>query len=484
MSTIGSASKGKIVWTADEDEQLFNAVELDKQHRVDDSEDDEDWDMIAQSVPGKTAVQCFKRYLVLNRDRGGGESSFEAAAAASAAAEDKDKGEEHEDNQFNSKPNATTSMKRPGSSSEQGQETKRPKAAAAATTVKAETASTADVRWSQDESRLLTKLVDQYKDLAAPRWNEIASNFHDKAAVDCLTKYQTLKKPRVVKGKGSWTAEEDAILIEKRRELGKKWAKISAFLPGREGKQCRERFVNHLDPDLKKGEWTDNEESILIAMHQQHGNRWSTISKELPGRSENHVKNHWYSTIQRKFQQHGKDNLVRAAIEQTKIIQTGSSPSVAQQQYQHQQGAIDQRIGTHPETLHPGNLANPFQQYQSSSSVPYPYPYPSSQLSPNVQGAPYPPQPQHNPGISGNMPPPPYPQPYYYPQYPPHFNPASGVASRHGAPPPPDGGTGQGFGTSLGSAPTGMGPEDNAPESMTRVSASTEEEDKIRQEEV
>ncbi|MGK3748444.1 MAG: hypothetical protein ACI8RD_000736 [Bacillariaceae sp.] len=94
---------------------------------------------------------------------------------------------------------------------------------------------------------------------------------------------------------------------EKRRQYGRKWAKIAAHLPGRQGKQCRERFVNHLDPELKKGEWTDDEEAILIAMHELHGNRWANISKQLPGRSDNDVKNHWYSTIQRKFQQHGKE---------------------------------------------------------------------------------------------------------------------------------------------------------------------------------
>ena len=65
--------------------------------------------------------------------------------------------------------------------------------------------------------------------------------------------------------------------------------------------------MNHLDPNLKKGEWTDDEEAILIACHQQHGNRWAIIAKQLPGRSDNDVKNHWYSTIQRKFQQHGRD---------------------------------------------------------------------------------------------------------------------------------------------------------------------------------
>ena len=85
------------------------------------------------------------------------------------------------------------------------------------------------------------------------------------------------------------------------------WSKIAEFLPGRSGKQIRERFVNHLDPNLKKSEWTDDEEAILIGMHKHHGNKWTLISKNLPGRSDNDVKNHWYSTIARKFQMHGKD---------------------------------------------------------------------------------------------------------------------------------------------------------------------------------
>jgi hypothetical protein len=62
-----------------------------------------------------------------------------------------------------------------------------------------------------------------------------------------------------------------------------------------------------LDTELKKGEWMDDEEAILIAMHEHYGNRWANISKNLPGRSDNDVKNHWYSTIQRKFAQHGRN---------------------------------------------------------------------------------------------------------------------------------------------------------------------------------
>ena len=141
-----------------------------------------------------------------------------------------------------------------------------------------------------------------------PIWHDIAQNFKNKSAVDCLAQWQSMTHtPVSVKGKGSWTGEEDTILVGMYKKYGKKWAKIAAHLPGRVGKQCRERFVNHLDDSLKKTEWSDDEEAILISMHQHHGNRWANISKQLPGRSDNDVKNHWYSTIQRKFQQHGKD---------------------------------------------------------------------------------------------------------------------------------------------------------------------------------
>lgn len=148
----------------------------------------------------------------------------------------------------------------------------------------------------------------------------MAQNFNGKTAIDCLTKWQTLSTPPVIKGKGSWTAEEDNILRDKRALYGRKWAKIAAHLPGRQGKQCRERFVNHLDPELKKGEWTDDEEAILIALHEHHGNRWANIAKQLPGRSDNDVKNHWYSTIQRKFQQHGKDVSSPARVVPSHIV--------------------------------------------------------------------------------------------------------------------------------------------------------------------
>jgi hypothetical protein len=269
-------------WTPSEDKLLWESVQRDRKA----GDDEEDWDEIANAIPGKTAVQCFKRYTEL--------------AAAQASAPNPSSSSFLNTTSTTATSTGTTGVTATASSS----------LATEKETAAAESAEDNDSEdsgsWVDIEVSLLKKLVESYKD-SAPRWNEIAANFNNHTAIDCLTKWQAVTNPPVIKGKGSWTPEEDAILREKRLLYGRKWAKIAKHLPGRQGKQCRERFVNHLDPQLKKGEWTDDEEAILIALHEQHGNKWSNISKHLPGRSDNDTKNHWYSTIQRKFAQHGRD---------------------------------------------------------------------------------------------------------------------------------------------------------------------------------
>ena len=94
--------------------------------------------------------------------------------------------------------------------------------------------------------------------------------------------------------KCKWTPEEDKCLIDSVKKHGMtNWSLVATAVFGRTGKQCRERWTNQLCPVLNKGDWTAQEDEILIKQQQLHGNTWSKIARYLPGRSLNAVKNRW-----------------------------------------------------------------------------------------------------------------------------------------------------------------------------------------------
>ncbi|KAL7158689.1 hypothetical protein ABFS83_02G160600 [Erythranthe nasuta] len=131
--------------------------------------------------------------------------------------------------------------------------------------------------------------------------------------------------------KGPWTPEEDDKLVDYIKNHGQgNWRnlpKLAGLL--RCGKSCRLRWTNYLRPDIKRGPFTPEEEKLVVQLHAILGNRWAAISSQLPGRTDNEIKNLWNTHLKKRLLQMGFDPLTHepVSLQNGSLTRPPSSPS-------------------------------------------------------------------------------------------------------------------------------------------------------------
>lgn len=158
--------------------------------------------------------------------------------------------------------------------------------------------------WSKEDDIRLTEIMKKYK---SPRdWEPVAKEHGmGKTAKECHERWIRYLKPGV--RKGQWTDQEDAIVTEavttSSEQPFTRWSDLAQQLPGRVGKQIRDRWVNHLNPNINHLPFSREDDLLLWDGHTKLGKRWVEISTKFftSSRSENHIKNRWYSASFKKF---------------------------------------------------------------------------------------------------------------------------------------------------------------------------------------
>ncbi len=221
--------------------------------------------------------------------------------------------------------------------------------------------------WTDEEDELLRRAVESHGE---KNWKKIAESVPGRNHTQCLQRWSKVLVPGLKKG--VWEPREDEILVQQaQKQLSERltqgktakieWGKVKNAIPGRTAKQCRERWVNNLNPEISREQWTRLEDATIMRLFPEMPQKWAAIAKQIPGRTENAVKIR-YKTLSRPDyrpdypdERDGQDAQMRfqrqLEKQQHMLEEQQRQQMLMQHQHQHQMLLQQQRHQQHPQML-------------------------------------------------------------------------------------------------------------------------------------
>lgn len=149
--------------------------------------------------------------------------------------------------------------------------------------------------WTKQEDEKLRLLVSYWGDQSGRQsnWDKIAAQFTNRNAKNCRKRWFHSLDPKLRRGK--WSPNEDKVLLEAYEQLGPSWQRIAQLIPGRTDDQCSKRYTDVLDPAVhnRLRPWSEEEDRKLLELYKKHGRKWQAIAAGIEGRTGLVCRNRW-----------------------------------------------------------------------------------------------------------------------------------------------------------------------------------------------